>query len=109
MRFNAARTVSSFMSTLLGQLGTRGVRLGRIAGIPVTLDWTWFPIAFLLVFGISSSLAEALGTVAAIVTAIGRIEQRCQVFGYASNDVLLQVSHTHGHMFNWSSGDSRRY
>ncbi|MAB88336.1 MAG: site-2 protease family protein [Planctomycetes bacterium] len=70
MRFNAARTVSSFMSTLLGQLGTRGVRLGRIAGIPVTLDWTWFPIAFLLVFGISSSLAEALGTPGAIVTAV---------------------------------------
>ena len=58
------------MSTLLGQLGTRGVRLGRIAGIPVTLDWTWFPIAFLLVFGISSSLADALGTPGAIVTAV---------------------------------------
>lgn len=58
------------MSTLLGQLGTRGLRLGRIAGIPVTLDWTWFPIAFLLVLGISSSLAAELGTAGAIVTAV---------------------------------------
>lgn len=70
MRFAGTFTVSSFMSTLLGQLGNRGLRLGRIAGIPVTLDWTWFPIAFLLVLGISSSLAGVLGNAGAIVTGV---------------------------------------
>ena len=70
MGSNVAAAVSSSMSTLLGQLGTRGLRLGRIAGIPVALDWTWFPIAFLLVLGISSSLADDLGTAGAIGTAV---------------------------------------
>jgi len=58
------------MSTLLGSLGNSGLRLGRIAGIPVTLDWSWFPIALLLVLGISSSLATVLGTGGAILTGL---------------------------------------
>lgn len=54
------------MGSILGQFGNGGVRLGRIAGIPVTLDWSWFPIAFLFVLSVSGAYAPVVGTVGAL-------------------------------------------
>lgn len=58
------------MGSILGQFGNTGVHLGRVAGIPITLDWTWFPIALLFVVSITAGYAPAVGTVGALLVAL---------------------------------------
>ena len=58
------------MSSILGQFGNKGVPLGRIAGIPITLDWTWFPIAILFVVSVTTSYEPVLGTLGAILVGL---------------------------------------
>lgn len=60
------------MRHVLGQLGVKGVRVGRIAGIRITLDWTWFIIAALFFFNFTGWFAEAgVGTALALGGGLG--------------------------------------
>ncbi|MER2138083.1 MAG: site-2 protease family protein, partial [Arthrobacter sp.] len=53
---------------------SEGLPLGRIGGVPVTLAWSWFIIAAVIVFLFGPRVAAAvpgLGTAAAYAVALG--------------------------------------
>jgi Zn-dependent protease len=47
------------MNTILGSFGRQATPIGRLAGIPITLDRSWFIIAVFVVFGLSGWFAAA--------------------------------------------------